>query len=167
MLNFETHGLTNDYINSLVSKSFLPVINLPTRIKHQSATLIDHIWTNKVSSSYYSGILISSLSDHFPVFYFEEGKHQKFDLPDRITRKINFKNIPSFCKLLKSTSWSNVINEQNPKVAFQNFFEIFYSARDFSFPEVRIKSKPSNLRHNPWMSQGNLKNRKKNCLQRK
>ena len=50
MLNFETHGLTNDYINSLVSKSFLPVINLPTRIKHQSATLIDHIWTNKVCS---------------------------------------------------------------------------------------------------------------------
>ena len=161
MLNFETHGLTNDYINSLVSKSFLPVINLPTRIKYQSATLIDHIWTNKVSSSYYSGILISSLSDHFPVFYFEEGKHQKFDLPDRITRKINFKNIPSFCKLLKSTSWSNVINEQNPKVAFQNFFEIFYSARDFSFPEVRIKSKPSNLRHNPWMSQGLRKSQKR------
>ena len=65
MLNFETHGLTNDYINSLVSKSFLPVINLPTRIKHQSATLIDHIWTNKVCSSYSSGIQISSLSDHF------------------------------------------------------------------------------------------------------
>ena len=89
MLNFETHGLTNDYINSLVSKSFLPVINLPTRIKQQSATLIDHIWTNKICSSYYSGILISSLSDHFPVFYFEEGRHQKIDLPDIITRKIN------------------------------------------------------------------------------
>ena len=32
MLNFETHGLTNDYINSLISKSFLPVITLPTQI---------------------------------------------------------------------------------------------------------------------------------------
>ena len=73
MLNFDTHGLTNDYINSLISKSFLPIINLPTRIKYQSATLIDHIWTNKVCSSYNSGILINSLSDHFPVFYFEEG----------------------------------------------------------------------------------------------
>ena len=27
MLNFETHGLTNDYINSLVCKSFLLMIN--------------------------------------------------------------------------------------------------------------------------------------------
>ena len=46
MLNFETHGPTNDYINSLVAKSFVPEVNLPTRIKHQSSTLIDHIWTN-------------------------------------------------------------------------------------------------------------------------
>ena len=57
ILNYESHGLTNDYINSLISKSFLPVINLPTRIKYQSATLIDHILTNKVCSSYNSGIL--------------------------------------------------------------------------------------------------------------
>ena len=128
MLNFETHGLTNYYINALVAKSFLPVINLPTRIKYQSATLIDHIWTNKVCSAYNSGILISSLSDHFPVFYFEEGKQQKLDLPDRITRKINSKTIPGFCKLLKS--WSDFLNQQNPKVAFENFFEIYYSARD-------------------------------------
>ena len=96
MLNFETHGLTNDYINSLISKSFLPVITLPTRVKHQSATLIDHIWTNKVCSKYKSGIIINSLSDHFPVVYFEEGKYQKVQLPDKITRKINTTTIPAF-----------------------------------------------------------------------
>ena len=77
MLNFATHGLTNDYINSLVSKSFLPIINLPTRINHQSASLIDHIWTNKVCSFYNSAILNNSLSDHFPVFYFEQGKKEE------------------------------------------------------------------------------------------
>ena len=59
MLNFESHGQTNDYINNLISNSFLPVITLPTRINHQSATLIDHIWTNKVCSNYNAGILIS------------------------------------------------------------------------------------------------------------
>ena len=161
MLNFETHGPTNDYINSLVAKSFVPVVNLPTRIKHQSATLIDHIWTNKVCSTYYSGILISSLSDHFPVFYFEEGKHKKLESPEKITRKINSKTIPGFCKLLKSTSWSNVLSQQNPKIAFENFFEIFYSARDLSFPEVKIKQKPKKFKNNPWMSQGLIKSQKR------
>ena len=82
MLNFETHGLTNDYVNALISKSFLPVITLPTRVKHQSATLIDHIWTNKVCSSYKSGIIINSLSNHFPVINFEEARHIKVQLPN-------------------------------------------------------------------------------------
>ena len=92
MLNFETHGLTNDYISALISKSFIPLITLPTRIKHQSATLIDHIFTNNICQKYYAGIIINSLSDHFPVFYIEENKQPKQQLPDKITRKINPKN---------------------------------------------------------------------------
>ena len=74
LLNFETHGLTNDYISALISKSFIPLITLPTRIKHQTATLIDHIFTNNICQKYSAGIIINSLSDHFPVFYIEDEK---------------------------------------------------------------------------------------------
>ena len=154
MLNFQSHGLTNDYINSLISKSFLPIITLPTRIKHHSATLIDHIWTNKVCNFYNSGIIINSVSDHFPVFYFDESKNKKMELPEQITRQINSKTVPAFCKLLKSTSWSNVLNEPTPNLAFENFFEKFNSARDISFPEVKVKQKTVHFKHNPWMSRG-------------
>ena len=94
MLNFDSHGQTNDYINSLISRSFLPLITLPTRIKHQSATLIDHIWSNRICKQYTAGILINSLSDHFPVFYIEDNKHKKTLLPDKVTRKINKDTIP-------------------------------------------------------------------------
>ena len=154
MLNFETHGLTNDYINALISKSFLPVITLPTRIKNQSATLIDHIWTNKLCNIYKSGIIINSLSDHFPVFYIEEGRHKKTELPDKLTRKINSITIPAFCDLLKSASWRNVINENNPETAFNNFFETFNSARDISFPEIKTKCRLTKFKHSPWMTSG-------------
>ena len=77
MLNFETHGLTNDYLNLLISRSFIPLITMPTRIKQQSATLIDHIWSNKICNKYSAGIIIDSLSNHFPVFYIEEGRQEK------------------------------------------------------------------------------------------
>ena len=117
------------------------MITLPTRIKQQSATLIDHIWTNKVCSFYKSCIILNSLSDHFPVFYFEENKYQRHELPERIIRKINEKTIPSFCKLLRETSWSSVLNQPDPKLAFECFFEKFYSARDIAFPEVNRKQK--------------------------
>ena len=153
MLNFETHGLTNDYINSLISKSFLPAITLPTRIKNQSATLIDHIWTNKRCNIYKSGIIINSLSDHL-TFYIEEGRHQRFKLPDKVTRKINFKKIPAFCNILKTASWWNVTNENNPETSFSNFFETFRSARDICFLEIKTKSRPIKFKHSPWMSNG-------------
>ena len=154
MLNFETHGLTNDYINHLISKSFLPLITLPTRIKHQSATLIDHIWTNKVCTFYNSGILINSLSDHFPVFYIEEGKQQKVEISEKIVRKINNKTIPAFCNLLKSASWQSITTVTNPKIAFDNFFDIINSARDIAFPILKIKPKPIKFKHSPWMTDG-------------
>ena len=35
ILNFETHSQTNDYINSQISRSFIPLITLPTRINNQ------------------------------------------------------------------------------------------------------------------------------------
>ena len=154
MLNFETHGLTNDYINSLISKSFLPLITLPTRIKHQSATLIDHIWTNKKCNSYNTGIIINSLSDHFPVFHIEDVKQPKNIIPDKLTRKINAETIPAFCDMLKSTKWTSVIGEQKPELAFQNFFQIFNEIRDVSFPEIKVKQKPQNFVHSPWMTKG-------------
>ena len=161
LLNFETHGQTNDFITSLISKSFKPLITLPTRIKHQSATLIDHIWTNKVCNNYHTGIIINSLSDHFPVFYIEDLKQPKHQLPDKITRNINSNTIPSFCKLLKSTNWGSVINECSPKLAFDNFFELINSARDVAFPEIKVKQKVQNFTHCPWMSKGLIVSQKR------
>ena len=161
MLNFEKHELTNNYINNLISKSFLPLITQPTRIKHQSATLIDHIWTNKICDMYSAGILIDSLSDHFPVFYIETDRMEKIQLPDKITRKINSNTIPSFCKLLQTTSWTNVINEKSPQKAFDNFFEIINTSRDICFPEIKIKQTQKKFRHSPWMSKGLIVSQKR------
>ena len=76
------------------------------------------------------------------------------ELPEKITRQINSKTIPGFCKVLKSTSWSNILSEPNPKLAFEKFFEKFNSARDISFPETKVKQKTVRFKHNPWMSTG-------------
>ena len=154
MLNFESHGLTNDYISSLISKTFIPLITLPTRIKHQSATLIDHIFTNNICQQYHAGIIINSLSDHFPVFYIENVKQPVNQLPDKIYRKINPNTIPAFCKLLQSTKWTSVTTEKDPKIAFDSFFDNINSARDVAFPEIRVKQRFNTFYHSPWMSKG-------------
>ena len=106
-----------------------------------SATLIDHIWTNQISTSYQAGIIINSLSDHFPVFYIEETKQNNVQLPDKLVRNINQNTIPAFCNILKNTKWGNVLNEKNPKAAFDTFFEVINAARDIAFPETKLKQK--------------------------
>ena len=46
LLNSDTHSNTSDFIDMMFSTSFLPLINRPTRISDNSATLIDNIYTN-------------------------------------------------------------------------------------------------------------------------
>ena len=38
------------------------------RIGHNSATILDHIFTKIADDSFDSGIIVSDFSDHFPVF---------------------------------------------------------------------------------------------------
>ena len=47
---------------------FYPLINRPTRITDDTATVIDHIWSNILANSTMSGILTNKISDHLPVF---------------------------------------------------------------------------------------------------
>ena len=72
LLQFSQHNKGNQYLESLLSASFLPIITNLTRIHKRSATLINHIFSNKKANHYDSGIIISHISDHFPVFYIEE-----------------------------------------------------------------------------------------------
>ena len=50
LLQCQSHMKTNDYLDNLFSNGFIPEITKPTRITSHSATLIDHIYTNKPDS---------------------------------------------------------------------------------------------------------------------
>lgn len=61
---------TGDFLNILYSNYFFPLIHKSTRVKENSATLIDNILTNSLSEGMKSGVLYSDLSDHFPIFQY-------------------------------------------------------------------------------------------------
>jgi hypothetical protein len=60
---------TETYINNLFSNGCLQVVCRPTRCNNLSATCIDHFVTNVRQSSYNTRILLSRISDHFPIFF--------------------------------------------------------------------------------------------------
>ena len=66
LLKHESHSLTAQFIELLFAFGFL--ITKPTRITAHSATFIDNIFMNNTTVSSKSGLIISDISDHLPIF---------------------------------------------------------------------------------------------------
>ena len=68
LINYEQNQETNIFMNNLFTFGMYPLINRPSRITKTSATLIDNIFSNDIKTCVTSGLLISDISDHLPVF---------------------------------------------------------------------------------------------------
>ena len=68
LLNYNEHGQTNEFLNSLASNSFIPLILQPTKITSHSNTLTDNIFSNVIDTDIICGNLTATISDHLPQF---------------------------------------------------------------------------------------------------
>ena len=66
LLNYNEHNQTNEFLDSLASNSFIPLILQSTRITSHSNTLIDNIFLNVIDLDIISGNLTATISDHLP-----------------------------------------------------------------------------------------------------
>ena len=55
LLNYNEHNQTNEFLDSIATNSFIPLILQPTRITHN--TLIDNIFLNAIDPDIISGNL--------------------------------------------------------------------------------------------------------------
>ena len=68
LIKHNDHEPTAKFLDTLLSYNLLPLITLPSRITPNTSSLLDHLYTNKMSNSYDSGLIYTALSDHLPVF---------------------------------------------------------------------------------------------------
>ena len=68
VFNYNEHNQTNEFLDSLASNSFIPLILQPTRITSHSNTVIDNIFSNVIDPDITSGNLTATISDHLPQF---------------------------------------------------------------------------------------------------
>ena len=68
LLNYNEHNQTNEFLDSLASNSFIPLILQPTRITSHSNSLIDDIFLNVIDPGIISSNLTATISDHVPQF---------------------------------------------------------------------------------------------------
>ena len=163
LLKFQTHGKTNDFIESMISKGYLPLITKPTRITTYSATLIDHIYSNATSQNYDSGIIISDVADHFGTFYASR-KYSSKNIPTYTrTRQMKQVNISNFKQLLSSTDFNSVLSDECPNSAYNTFLHIYRDAYDKAFPLKNVKTSRRYIKRQPWITQGILNSSINKC----
>ena len=68
LMKHETHSITAQLVEAIFSYGLVPLITKPTRTTAHSATLIDNIFTNNTNVLSKNGLIISDLSDHFPIY---------------------------------------------------------------------------------------------------
>ena len=68
LLNYNEHIQTNEFLDSLASNSFIPLILKPARISSHSNTLVDNIFSNVIDPDIIFVNLTASISDHLPQF---------------------------------------------------------------------------------------------------
>ena len=71
LLNYGKHKETSEFVNLFHSYSFISLINKPTRLVGQNATLIDNIFTNCFNhlENTFQCLIVSDVSDHCPIIH--------------------------------------------------------------------------------------------------
>ena len=123
ILKHDRHSGTKHFVDTIYSLNLYPLINKPTRVTRESATLIDNIFFyncfNKQTSS---GVLINDITYHFPVYTQCEYEVTRSDPQSyRYSRSQKSEYINSFVTDLHRETWQNVTNADNVNEAYDTF----------------------------------------------
>ena len=68
LLDYNASPPVENFLNSLISRNYCPVITRPSRVTPINCTLIDKIFCNRVDEIESTGVITTNISDHYPIF---------------------------------------------------------------------------------------------------
>ena len=111
------------------------MINKPTRVTKYSATIIDNIITNDIiDTSFFHGLLLTDISDHFPTFLVNKhicNKEINISVRQRV---ININNMIKFREILNQHSFEKILNSHDTKEATSLFHKDITTIYNNCFP---------------------------------
>ena len=156
------NDFSREFKNMLQSNYLVPTILEPTRVasitrngeNHVTETLIDNIFINR-STDFKSGLIYSSISDHYPVFatIIHDNPNTQIKSPKLIKSRLidNFR-IRKFKSALQRSYLNSLSNINNAQYAFSQFLSIFDSLYNTYFPLVNKQMKIKSLLK-PWVTE--------------
>ena len=145
LLNYNDHNQTNEFLNSLASNSFIPVILQPTRITSHSNTLIDNIFSNVIDPDIISGNLTATISDHLPQFSIIPNMFGNIPGNKSNIYEIDWSKFDREIFILDyfSVDWEDLlkIDELNADSSTKNFLDKMNMLLDTYVPLKKLKNK--------------------------
>ena len=173
LLKYDKDCNVSDFLDTMYSNLLLPHIASPTRVTLNSETLIDNIFSNNYDSSFTSGKLVTTLSDHHAQFLLMEFKNKQMD-NEKIQIFRDFSKIENNKNLinthLEGIDWAKElqVNRNNADLSSELFLKKIEQLTNISAPFQRVPNKKKKLRNKPWITKGLLKSiETKNRLHRK
>lgn len=156
------HLASSEYLNCLISYGLKSLITVPTRVvPGGSSTLIDHVFSN-ISSNIAGGVILSDITDHYPVFFSTNSAAIK---PKKNITRTKFDN-ELFFNFISSVDWGPVYASKCPNSAYNLFADILKNGISLCTRLTHCSKYTSPK--NPWISKQLLKSiQKKTNLYKK
>ena len=142
ILNLLTCDNNVDFLNLMIANSYSPVITKPSRIDDttNSYTLLDNIFC-KSPTRYISGLLLTALSDHYPVFLLYEDMFARDMSSDSSVdlvryRLIDDRTLNLFYNGLAGCDFDHVYGTLDVNESFAKFDEIVFKQFDRCCPII-------------------------------
>ena len=150
----DTDLAAESFSNMMSLYFFIPHITLPTREQNNSSSLIDHIWSN-IPHQVISGVLETSVTDHYPIFsLFENFISDSDRLVEISFRDFSKHNAVKFINELSTVNWS--CNQYDSNKMTECFLSEFNSLYDKNFP-LKRKCVGTKRLMKPWITKSILK----------
>ena len=104
-------------------------------------------------------ILVTKLSDHFPIFHFSNAKNVSAKKTKISYRDFSDVNTARFSESIRAISWNRITSIDNANNSFDEFSNIFHELYNLHFPLLQKKLNRNTHGFEPWMSRGILVSR--------
>ena len=167
-IKLEKNSKIDKYFNAVYAEGCINLINKPTRITENSATLLDHLYSNLTNHITHIGILTFDVPDHLPTFCCLSLR------PVKKLNKIIVHDLKNFDRtkflddvdelVIKINSHYMRDNDFNPETILEMFLNSFSEIVNLHAPLRTLTRKELHLSSKPWISKSVLKSiKKKKC----
>ena len=168
LLKHDSDSKINDFLTNFLIIIMFPLIDRPTRITSHSATLLENIFTNVFDNKIKSGVCVSDITDHYPIFQITSSLSIK-NRPCRTNYSRSFTqcNMRTFVNRIELVDWNDIISVNSVNQAYSLFLDKLANIYDHCFP---VRCKNINVGSNciprkPWITSAILTSvRRKNKL---